>query len=137
MQVIKSHKTVFFDIDETLVLFDWEGTDKYIGGEVLVSITDPATNVSVLALPHKRHIDLMRQFKARGHTVIVWSAGGYDWAHRAVVALGIESMVDVVMSKPDWYVDDKPACAYMKTPIYLHPINPLKDERAQGADYEE
>ena len=132
MQVIKSTKSIFFDVDETLLLFSWEGTDKYAGGETLISITDPTSGVSVLALPHYRHIDLMRELKARGHTIVVWSAGGYEWAERAVIALGIENMVDVVMSKPDWHVDDKPASSYMKTPIYLHPVNPLKDERAQG-----
>jgi FMN phosphatase YigB (HAD superfamily) len=135
MQVIKSHKTVYFDVDETLILWEWRIFSD--DSSHLVCITDPDSGVSEYGLPHNRHIDLMRQFKARGHTVVVWSAGGYDWAHRAVVALGIEAMVDVVMSKPDWYVDDIPASAYMKKPIYLHPMNPLKDERAQGVDDED
>ncbi len=135
MIVIKSTCSVFVDVDETLILWNWKDYTEDITG--LISITDPKSGVSEYGLPHQRHIDLIRQFKARGHTVVIWSAGGAEWAERAVKALGIEKMVDAVLAKPNWYVDDLPAAAYMKKPIYLHPMNPLKDERAQGIDDED
>ena len=135
MLVIKSTKIIYCDVDETLILWNWKDYTEAITG--LVAITDPDSNVSVYGLPHHRHIELLKQFKCRGHTVVVWSAGGAEWAERAVKALGIEKLVDVVLAKPDWYVDDLPAAVYMKKPIYLHPMNPLKDERAQGVDDED
>lgn len=134
MQVIKSTKTYYCDVDETLLLFN--SVDMY-PQEALVAITDPASGITTHAFPHKRHIELMRQMKARGYTVVVWSAGGHEWAARAVRALGIEKMVDVVIGKPDWFCDDLPASSYMKKPIYLHPTDPLKDERAQEITDEE
>jgi FMN phosphatase YigB (HAD superfamily) len=134
MKVIKSHKVVYFDVDDTLILWDW----RLYGDDIshLVAITDPESGVSEYGLPHHRHIDLMRKFKARGHTVVVWSQGGWDWAQRAVIALGIEQLVDVCMSKPDWYVDDLHAHAYMERPIFLDPMNPLKDKRSWEIDDE-
>ena len=44
--------------------------------------------------------------KARGYSIVVWSAGGSDWAEVAVEALGIEDWVDVVMPKIDFHLDD-------------------------------
>lgn len=128
MKVIKSHRTVFYDVDDTLVIWNWKEYDPE--GKGLISITDPNDSVSVALLPHYRHIELMKQFKARGHTVVVWSQGGYAWAEAVVKALGIEYMVDVVMDKPTWYVDDLPAHAYMGNPTYLHPTDEEKDKRS-------
>ena len=48
----------------------------------------------------------MREFKARGHYVIVWSQGGWEWAEAVVKALGLEDLVDEVKTKPQWMVDD-------------------------------
>jgi len=56
----------------------------------------------------------MRRHKIRGSTIIVWSAGGAAWAKKAVEALGIEELVDIIMCKPRWYVDDLPADEWMK-----------------------
>jgi phosphoserine phosphatase len=48
----------------------------------------------------------MKSHKFRGHTVIVWSAGGVEWAKTVVTALGLENYVDLVVAKPKWYYDD-------------------------------
>lgn len=127
MKVIKSTRSVFFDVDDTLVIWDWQSIVP--DGNGLISITDPNDRVSVLVYPHNRHIELMKQFKARGHEIFVWSQGGHEWAEAVVLALGITHMVDYVLDKPNWYVDDLNATAWMKAPIYLDPMNPSKDKR--------
>ena len=136
MQVIKSNRIVYFDVDDTLILWDWKelGIEDVAG---LVAVVDENSGVAEYGLPHHRHIHLMRQFKARGHTVVVWSQGGWNWAERAVKALGIENLVDVIIDKPNWYVDDLHANAYMERPVYLDPMNPLKDKRAWRIDDED
>jgi hypothetical protein len=55
----------------------------------------------------------MRQFKARGHYVVVWSQGGYAWAEAVCKTLGIESLVDEVKTKPKWCIDDLAPAVWM------------------------
>jgi hypothetical protein len=127
MKVIKSSRIVMFDVDETLVIWDWRAIDPE--GKNLISISNPAGACQELVMPHDRHITLMRQFKARGHTVVVWSQGGWAWSESVVKALGIEELVDLIIDKPSWYVDDLPSEVFMKSPIYLDPLDPLKDKK--------
>ena len=127
MKTITATRSVFFDVDDTLVIWDWKSINPE--GIGLVKITDPDSGCSVLVHPHARHIELMRQFKARGHTVVVWSQGGSAWAESVCKALGIELLVDYVMDKPNWYVDDLNASVWMKAPIFLDPLDPKKDVR--------
>ena len=84
MLVIKKNKVLFIDVDNTLII--WESGDKWH--------------------PHKAHIALLEQFKLQGHGVVVWSAGGWKWASRAIKMLGIEHLVDYAINKPDWWADD-------------------------------
>lgn len=132
MKVIKSHKAIFFDVDDTLLMPNYH-TLPHEECDLAI-LSDPISGFSKKFLKHKRHIELMEQFKARGHTIIVWSQGGYQWAQNAVKALGIESIVDVIMSKPDWFVDDLPSSAFMPKNIYLHPTDPTKDTRRQAIE---
>lgn len=125
MQIIKSTRLVMFDVDDTLVIWDWQSIDPE--GKGLVAIKNG--NCVEHVMPHLRHIELMRQFKARGHMVVVWSQGGHEWAAEVCKVLGIEELVDLVMDKPNWYVDDLHSTAWMKAPIYLHPTDPSKDSR--------
>lgn len=127
MQVIKTHRVIFVDVDDTLVIWDWKEFDPE--GKTLVSIENPEANCTELVMPHNRHVQLIRQFKARGHTIVVWSQGGWSWAESVVKTLGIENLVDFVMDKPNWYIDDLPAEAFMRLPIYLHPTDKTKDKR--------
>lgn len=127
MKVIKATRSVFFDVDDTLVMWDWKAHDPE--GKGLVAIKDANSGVFEHVLPHFRHIELMKQFKARGHTVYVWSQGGHEWAAEVCRVLGIEHMVDYVLDKPNWYVDDLNVNAWMKAPIYLDPSDPKKDSR--------
>jgi hypothetical protein len=98
---------VYVDVDDTLV--SW----KPVPFRLADRIESLQVNLEVL--------DHIRRHKLCGHTVIVWSAGGADWAEKVVKYLEIEDIVDAVMSKPNWYVDDKPASMFMPEHIWNDP----------------
>jgi hypothetical protein len=104
--VAPERKTVYFDIDSTLVFADGEwpsdvdvGTTVGIGGRTW--------------LVHEPHRQSILDFHARGHNVILWSQGGSSWAAAVAKALDIEDKVLACLSKPDWYFDDKPVTEWM------------------------
>ena len=100
MKVLTGTKTVYFDVDNTLV-FSAKECPSFLGDTVVIGCRQWVV--------HEEHRELIYDFKARGHTVVVWSAGGAEWAASVVRALGIEDEVDLCISKPDWYFDDKAA----------------------------
>lgn len=100
---------VYFDCDDTLV--SWQHYGQY--NPDTVAFEDPATKGHLFLEPIYEHIDALKGHKLRGHTVIVWSAGGADWAETVVKTLGLTNHVDAVMSKPDWFYDDIPSSEFM------------------------
>jgi phosphoserine phosphatase len=107
MIVTKNDNMVCFDVDETLVVVNYppEFQDKVE--------TFNAFGEDFHFVRHQKHIDLLRQFKARGHYVVVWSQGGWQWAEAVCKHLGIEECVDEVKTKPKWIVDDLPPNAFL------------------------
>lgn len=100
---IEDRITVYVDVDDTLVLWrPLKISDQVISlpgyGDVAVS---------------KRHIKSIKQHKARNHLVVVWSQGGADWAEEVVKLLNLQEYVDLVISKPRWIYDDKPATCFL------------------------
>ena len=94
--------TSYFDVDDTLIM--WEIPENFPEEELVqMECRDHAFPVA----PNKHNVNLLKQFAKKGHAIIVWSAGGSDWAESAVKGLGLEDYVDVVMGKPNYYVDDK------------------------------
>jgi len=104
MKVLRGDKVAWFDVDDTLILWSKEG--KYALGDCKYDI-------------HEAHVELIKEFHARGHRVVVWSQGGYRWACKAVKLLDISKYVDLVMSKPEWVFDDKPSSKWMPPVDYL------------------
>lgn len=91
----------YFDVDDTLLMWDMPK----------VSREDEIISVTCRGREQKRHInvfnlDLLIKMAQSGHAIVVWSAGGSDWAEAAVKALNIEQYVDVVTAKPTYYIDD-------------------------------
>jgi hypothetical protein len=123
MQVIENENMVCIDVDDTLVI--WNIPAGYEGKSILFNNFGYAEWL----LPHEHHIKLLKQFKARGQFVVVWSQGGYQWAREVVKALKLEDYVDLVMSKPKWIIDDLPAGAWTKR-TYLD----LKGKRVPHKD---
>jgi len=99
MKVV-TRPNVFFDVDDTLVM--WNQSPDHPKA-IELPLLDGHKEILV---PHEHHIKQMKDHKARGHYVVVWSAGGWEWANAVVVALGLEQYVDEVMDKPHWYYDD-------------------------------
>lgn len=116
MLVIDNELVVFFDVDDTLVKWSslyWEPDDNKL------QFIDPNDNSTVYLEPHKKHIELLKKYKGRGYIVIVWSAGGYQWAESVVKKLDLLSYVNIVMSKPIKYVDDLQAHEILGTRVFL------------------
>ena len=97
MQVIKKNKVLYVDVDKTLIM--WHGDETWH--------------------PHIAHINLLKQFKTQGHGIIVWSSGGWEWAQKAVELLGIQTLVDYIVNKPDWWCDDMDAEKILLSQNYI------------------
>lgn len=108
----KNANIVLYDVDDTLVFFDpLEGVDP------IRIVYGPYTDY---VYPHQPEIDQLKRAKIRGHYVRVHSQGGEEWAEAVVIALGLESYVDSIETKPKWMHDDLPAEAWI-TRFYTEP----------------
>ena len=95
--------TVYFDVDDTLLMWDLpEGI--YPNDDRLITVK--CRNYTERCLPNKYNINLLISLAKRGHSIVVWSGGGADWAEAAVKALELEEFVEVVSGKPQYYIDD-------------------------------
>ena len=115
---------VYFDVDETLVL--WEGANA--DAEKFPIKLDIA-GWRVYGKPHQRHVDALKKHKQLGDAVVVvWSAGGQDHAEEVVRQLGIGEYVDYILAKPDQYYDDLHCEEFMGKWEYLN----LRDNTNEG-----
>lgn len=115
MLVVDTDNSVFVDVDHTLILYEFDLFN--VDHESIIYVN------GAYYLPHKKHIEKLKQFKNREQTVVVWSQSGYKWARTIVEALKLEDYVDVVMAKPRWFIDDLPASEFMPEVqrIYIQP----------------
>lgn len=142
MIVIPCKQTTFYDVDDTLVM--WDATPEELaehgidfecpGSLVFFDEEDKphyAPGWKARLVPHRYHIEQMIKHKMRGHTNIVWSAGGYDWAEAVIRALKLERYVDLVISKPIWCYDDLPANEFIPKPKWRpNVLTPLQKEQS-------
>jgi hypothetical protein len=98
--------TVFFDVDDTLVMWD----EKLTGDTVCINC-DGHLNHMVI---NKGNLEELKRHGSRGIDVIVWSKGGVHWAQSVVRALKLEKYVAGIMTKPFCYYDD------LKNPLGSH-----------------
>lgn len=130
MKTIRCNQPVFCDVDDTLIMWNLAPPDHpdsipitcpYTRNRVVTDKDEPfgeeqeseVQSWTEYVVPNKEQVEQLKRHKVRGHTVIVWSAGGYEWAEVAVKALGLEKYVDVVMEKPHWVYDDLPSHEFM------------------------
>lgn len=107
MIVIESDMTIYFDVDETLVLWEWSEEQR------VKTICIKNGDCEERVLPHTAHINKLFQHKVRGHKIIVWSQGGYEWAKHVVNALELQNVVDLVICKPQCFYDDLRSIDFM------------------------
>ena len=93
------HKpTVFFDVDDTLVMWD----EKVKGDTVAINCDGHLVHMVI----NKGNLEELKRHGSRGIDVIVWSKGGVHWAQQVVRALKLERYLAAIMSKPFCYYDD-------------------------------
>lgn len=126
--VLNNDNTVFFDVDDTLVL--WEYPHEQIDNTIVISAQD---GYSVRVLPHLEHIKRLKQFKARAQGVVVWSQGGWEWAQAVVRALDLDEYVDIIMAKPRWLFDDLPVKYFLNESnrTYIDPVTGINTVRKE------
>lgn len=95
MKLLK--ELVPFDVDETLI---------GVGGPEEITFLNPNFGVYETTKVHRKHVDKIIELKKSGHSIIVWSMSGGEYAENVVKALGIEEYVDIVADKPIEYYDD-------------------------------
>lgn len=120
MRVIENERTVFIDVDDTLVMH--KSSCQTTG----LLVVDPATGNQVEVYKNAPMIKCLLEERHRGAFIVVWSMGGYEWARNVLQALGIDGKVDLVMSKPFAYFDDKPVEQWLKYRVYIEPDTAYK-----------
>lgn len=111
-KLIDSEMIATFDVDDTLIM--WE--EKVKDFEFQCPYDD---KIKYQATKHNEHIQYLKEHKARGFFVIVWSAAGFQWAQAVVNALGLQNHVDMIMSKPAKFFDDLPAQEVLVNRVYI------------------
>lgn len=118
MIILSDKPTVYFDVDSTLV-FSYHELEKQVDRKQLSKMKVVSIDGRPF-IPHEEHVETIRDFKARGHNVVVWSAGGAAWAATVVFKLGLDEVVDLCINKPDWYFDDLPVNKWMPKNIHYY-----------------
>lgn len=125
MIVIKNENIRPFDVDGTLI-YAFDSSTMIYKEHKTVSIKDSVTGGMLVMCVHEPMIRLMKEEYHRGSHIIVWSRGGYEWAANVVIALGLESIVKEVYSKPMVYFDDVSVNEWMPSRVYLPPNSRYK-----------
>lgn len=112
MIYVENEHIICCDVDDTLIMWSLGNSTDHKAIPLERTLEDGMVIVEYV-LPHNKHIQQLKTHKTRGHYIIVWSAGGSQWAKNAVKLLGIENYVDLVMAKPTWCYDDKQPEDYM------------------------
>lgn len=126
MQVIRNERTVFCDVDETLVMHDLVRYGQNAGSTTVV-VLDPYTNSTVYLIVNEPMERLFREELKRGATVFVWSRNGYQWAEAVLTAMRLDLDSVFVLSKPYSYFDDIPIEKWLTNRVYLKPDEAYKN----------
>lgn len=110
--MITNDRVVYFDVDDTLVLWDVNLCKKY--EHECREFQIPNDRGPVTLLPHKGNISDLIKYSESGYTVIVWSLGGGPWAREVVKKLGLDAHVAACLSKPEVYYDDLDFAVWMR-----------------------
>lgn len=124
MVTIKSENIKPFDIDETLILTI---TGSEPEDAVYTAVQDPLDETNFIEFRvHEPMVRLLKEESARGAFVIAHSRSGFQWAQNVIDALELKKYVNICMSKPIVYFDDKDVTHWLKDRVYLDPNTPYK-----------
>lgn len=112
MHTFSDSPTVYWDVDSTLVFTMSEAPAVFAPRTIQIR--------GRIFQVHVQHVEILKDFAARGHNVVVWSQGGAEWASDVVYALELEEYVHLCITKPNWFFDDKAAHEFMSPAIHCY-----------------
>lgn len=121
MKPANSDTPIAFDVDNTLI-FETSNTNLHwakTNDLQFVDIKCPYDDITRKYIIHEEHIKLLKDNRARGFSVVVWSNNGKAWAEAVVKALNLGDYVDDCMSKFIKVIDDQEPNKFLKAHIYL------------------
>jgi hypothetical protein len=116
VQVIENDRTVYIDCDDTLVMWPKDYKKKKKGRVKCIDHYNKTVNYLI---PHKKHINLLKAYKGRGFFCVAWTAAGSLWFLEVIKQLKLEKYVDLVITKPEKYVDDLDSSVWIGPRVYL------------------
>lgn len=120
MKVIRNERIIFVDVDETLV------HHEKLPGTEPINVPNTGCFRDILVYANTPMVKILLEEDYRGATIIVWSKGGYEWAEAVIKALQLEFAVDIIMSKPTAYLDDKEISEWLKDRVWISPETKYK-----------
>lgn len=102
--ILESNLIVGVDVDDTLVSWEFANEERPHPDCEKVEIVFQGKTSKYWIFP--ANIRSLITHKLKGHNIVVWSGSGFEWAQKVVETLGLESFVDIIMSKPRWLLDD-------------------------------
>jgi hypothetical protein len=101
MNLIKSELVWCVDVDDTLVIW---GADKHL--HPTIDFVEPHSKDEIKVVVNLNNIRLLKEKKARGCFIVLWSQGGWEYAAEIATALKLNDFIDIVMTKPTGIIDD-------------------------------
>jgi hypothetical protein len=111
MYFLKGDNTIFFDVDNTLILWNCDPEDPRTIWIPSLKINKALQSgviqyETVPVVPHEKHLLMIKRHKQLGNTVVVWSKSGPEWAKNIVEYFNLSEYVDLVCGKPAVIYDD-------------------------------
>lgn len=114
MKVIKSDNVIYYDCDDTLVMWNSPADIRHKA----ISFDNYGWNENLV--PNYKMIDSLKRSSEKGAHIIVWSQNGYKWALEVVRKLQLTAFVDMVQTKPALIFDDIAPQEFIKR-AYINP----------------
>lgn len=98
-----NRETWYFDVDDTLIMWDRSKyRDKPVDWVTLETSKGP-----VELVVNQKNVNLLIKLAKLGYYIRVYSGSGADWAEKIVTGLGLQQYVDSIETKPKGITDDK------------------------------
>ncbi len=120
MRQVKNENVTPFDIDGTLVVH-LDASALSLWKHETIKIYDEIEDKVTIYGVNSPMVRLLKEEKSKGSYVIAWSRGGNQWAWNVITTLQLESYVDLVLTKPLAYFDDKKVDEWLIYRVFLEP----------------